>query len=67
MSSITYHGGCSKRSESKAKRAAIIRAPAIGKQNPNDPRAMNLALRDELRRWIGKTLYDTIQAAGNGD
>jgi hypothetical protein len=32
---------------------AIIRAAAIGKQTPNDPWAMNLALRDELKRLLG--------------
>jgi hypothetical protein len=33
--------------------AAIIRANAIGKQHPNDPRAMNLALCDEFKRLLG--------------
>jgi hypothetical protein len=32
--------------------AAIIRAAAVGKQTPNDPRAMNLALLNELRRLL---------------
>ena len=32
---------------------ALIHANAIGKQQPNDPRAMSLALRDELKRLLG--------------
>src|SRR5262245_33656593 len=33
--------------------AAIIKANAIYRKTPNDPRAMSVALRDELRRLLG--------------
>ena len=33
--------------------AAVVRAATIGKKTPNDPHAMNLALRDEFRRLLG--------------
>jgi hypothetical protein len=32
---------------------ALLRAAAIGKPHPNDPRTWNLALRDELKRLLG--------------
>jgi hypothetical protein len=32
---------------------AYLRASAIGRQNPNDPRAWHVALRDELKRLLG--------------
>jgi hypothetical protein len=32
---------------------AIIHAVAVGKKNPHEPRLMNLALRDELKRLLG--------------
>jgi hypothetical protein len=33
--------------------AAVIRANVSGRPTPNNPRAMNLALRDELKRMLG--------------